>query len=166
MRHKMNIALMLCCLCLPLLASCGRIVGDTLLYNEWRRTGCPGFPSRAEVESVLAEHQELVQRLEKLVPAGNATYEAKQQELVLREDVTLDELSVIADLSVIAGLKDSQVHYVWVHINSCPGGSYIDIDYLSASQRVKILKILDEAGAREEGPRTFFGVPFLLSDDD
>ena len=159
MRHKMNIALMLCCLCLPLLASCGRVVGDTLLYNEWRR-GCPGFPSRAEVESVLAEHQELVQRIEKVVPAGNATYEAKQQELVLREDVTLDELSVIADL------KDSQVHYVWVYINSCPGGSYIDIEYLSASQRVKILKILDEAGAREEGPRTFFGVPFLLSDDD
>ena len=162
MRHKMNIALMLCCLCLPLLASCGRIVGNTLLYNEWRR-GCPGFPSRAEVESVLAEHQELVQRIEKVVPAANATYEAKQQELVLREDVTLDELSVIADLSVIAALKDSQVHYVWVYINSCPGGSYIDIEYLSASQRVQILKILDEAGAREEGPRTFFGVPFLLS---
>ena len=156
MRHKMNIALMLCCLCLPLLASCGRIVGNTLLYNEWRR-GCPGFPSRAEVESVLAEHQEFVQRIEKVVPAANATYEAKQQELVLREDVTLDELSVIADL------KDSQVPYVLVYINSCPGGSYIDIEYLGASQRVKILKILDEAGAREEGPRTFFGVPFLLS---
>ena len=156
MRHKMNIALVLCCLCLPLLTSCGRIVGDTLLYNEWRRTGCPGFPSRAEVESVLAEHQELVQRIEKLVPAGNATYEAKQQELVLREDVTLDELSVIADLSVIAGLKDSQVPYVLVYINSCPGGSYIDIDYLGASQRVKILKILDEAGARGRSQDIFW----------
>ena len=121
MRHKMNIALVLCYLCMLLLASCGP-VGDTLLYNEWRRTGCPGFPSRAEVESVLAEHQELVQRLENMP-------------------------NVFVDIDGF----------------DCPGGSYLFISYGGAARAWKILEILDEAGAREEGPRTFFGVPFLLN---
>ena len=123
MRHKMNIALVLCCLCLPLLASCGPGgVGDTLLYNEWYRTGCPGFPNLAEVESVLAEHQELVQRLESI------------RNVFVRVD----------------GFGD------------CPGGRYLNIYHGSVSTAWEILEILDEAGAREEGPRTFFGVPFLL----
>ena len=124
MRHKMNIALVLCCLCMPLLASCDPGVGDGLLYNEWYRTGCPGFPSLAEVESVLAEHQELVQRL---------------------ENISTDQ--------------------VWVSIDAfgdCPGGRYLNIYYGGAATAWEILEILDEAGAREEGPRTFFGVPFLL----
>ena len=122
MRHKMNIALVLCCLCLPLLASCGLGVGDSLLYQEWHRTGCPGFPSLAEVESVLAEHQELVQRLESM------------RNVFVRVD----------------GFGD------------CPGGRYLDIYHGSVSTAWEILEILDEASAREEGPRTFFGVPFLL----
>ncbi len=121
MRHKMNIALVLCCLCMPLLASCGIGVGDSLLYQEWNRTGCPGFPSRAEVESVLAEHQELMQRIES-----------------------------IPDVD-------------FVLIGTCPGGSYLQIYHGGAATAWEILEILDEAGAREEGPRTFFGVPFLLN---
>ena len=125
MRHKMNIALVLCCLCMPLLASClgPSGVGDELLYSEWHRTGCPGFPSLAEVESVLAEHQELVQRLE-----------------------SIRNVSVRVD-----GFGD------------CPGGRYLIISYGGAAAGLKIIEILDEAGAREEGPRTFFGVPFLLN---
>ena len=122
MRHKMNIALVLCCLCMPLLASCvPGGVGDELLAREWNRTGCPGFPSRAEVESVLAEHQELIQRIESIpgVPFG-------------------------------------------VDIGDCPGGSYLRIYIGGAATGWEIFEILDEAGAREEGPRTFFGVPFLL----
>ena len=122
MRHKMNIALVLCCLCLPLLASCDPGVGDGLLAAEWSRTGCPGFPSLAEVESVLAEHQELVQRLESM-------------------------------------------RNVFIYIDpfgDCPGGRYLEIYYGGAATAWEILEILDEAGAREEGPRTFFGVPFLL----
>ena len=119
MRHKMNIALVLCCLCMPLLASCLG-VGDSLLYQEWHRTGCPGFPSLAEVESVLAEHQELVQRLEN-----------------------------------IPGVA-------FVEIGDCPGGKHLEIYHGSVSSGRKILELFDEAGAREEGPRTFFGVPFLL----
>ncbi len=123
MRHKMNIALVLCCLCMPLLASCvPGGVGDSLLYREWHRTGCPGFPSLAEVESVLAEHQELVQRLESM------------RNVFVRVD----------------GFGD------------CPGGRYLEIYHGSAATAWEILEILDEAGAREEGPRTFFGVPFLL----
>ena len=121
MRHKMNIALVLCCLCMPLLASCGLVVGDSLLYQEWHRTGCPGFPSLAEVESVLAEHQELMQRIES-----------------------------------IPGVP-------FVDIGDCPGGRYLKIYYGIAATGEEILEILDEAGAREEGPRTFFGVPFLLN---
>ena len=121
MRHKMNIALVLCYLCMLLLASCGP-VGDTLLYNEWRRTGCPGFPSLAEVELVLAEHQELVQRIE-----------------------SIRNVSVRVDA-----------------FGDCPGGRYLFISYGGAATAWEILEILDEAGAREEGPRTFFGVPFLL----
>ena len=126
MRHKMNIALVLCCLCMPLLASCDPGVGDGLLYNEWYRTGCPGFPSLAEVESVLAEHQELVQRL---------------------ENISTDQVFVDID-----GFD-------------CPGGSYLFISYGGAATAWEILEILDEAGAREEGPRTFFGVPFLLNNN-
>ena len=121
MRHKMNIALVLCYLCMLLLASCGP-VGDTLLYNEWRRTGCPGFPSLAEVELVLAEHQELVQRIESM-------------------------RNVFVDTDGF----------------DCPGGRYLNIYYVGAATGREILEILDEAGAREEGPRTFFGVPFLLN---
>ena len=124
MRHKMNIALMLCCLCLPLLTSCDPGVGDGLLVSEWYRTGCPGFPSLAEVESVLAEHQELVQRL---------------------ENISADQVFVRVD-----GFGD------------CPGGRYLNIYYGGAATAWEILEILDEAGAREEGPRTFFGVPFML----
>ena len=124
MRHKMNIALVLCCLCMPLLASCDPGVADGLLYMEWSRTGCPGFPSLAEVESVLAEHQELVQRL---------------------ENISTDQVFVSVD-----GFGD------------CPGGRYLEIYYGGAATAWEILEILDEAGAREEGPRTFFGVPFLL----
>ena len=123
MRHKMNIALVLCCLCMPLLASCvPGGVGDELLAREWNRTGCPGFPSRAEVESVLAEHQELIQRIESIpdVPFG-------------------------------------------VDIGACPGGRYLIIDIENVPTGWEIFEILDEAGAREEGPRTFFGVPFLLN---
>ena len=122
MRHKMNIALVLCCLCLPLLASClgPSGVGDELLYSEWHRTGCPGFPSLAEVESVLAEHQELIQRLES-----------------------------------IPGVA-------FVEIGDCPGGKHLEIYHGSVSSGRKILELFDEAGAREEGPRTFFGIPFLL----
>ena len=124
MRHKMNIALVLCCLCMPLLASClgPSGVGDELLYSEWHRTGCPGFPSLAEVESVLAEHQELVQRIES-----------------------------IPDVAFGVGIGD------------CPGGSYLKIYIGGAATGWEIFEILDEAGAREEGPRTFFGVPFLLN---
>ena len=122
MRHKMNIALVLCYLCMLLLASCGP-VGDTLLYNEWYRTGCPGFPSLAEVELVLAEHQELVQRIE-----------------------SIRNVSVRVDA-----------------FGDCPGGRYLNIYYVGAATGREILEILDEAGAREEGPRTFFGVPFLLN---
>ena len=125
MRHKMNIALMLCCLCLPLLTSCDPGVRDGLLVSEWRRTGCPGFPSRAEVESVLAEHQELVQRL---------------------ENISTDQ--------------------VWVSIDGfdvCPEGRYLTLSYGGAATAWEMLEILDEAGAREEGPRTFFGVPFMLN---
>ena len=121
MRHKMNIALVLCCLCMPLLASCGLGVGDELLYSEWHRTGCPGFPSLAEVESVLAEHQELIQRIES-----------------------------IPDVAFGVGIGD------------CPGGSYLTIYIGGAATGWEILEILDEAGAREKGPRTFFGIPFLL----
>ena len=124
MRHKMNIALVLCCLCMPLLASCDPGVGDGLLVSEWYRTGCPGFPSLAEVESVLAEHQELVQRL---------------------ENISADQVFVRVD-----GFGD------------CPGGRYLNIYYGGAATAWEILEILDEAGAREEGPRTFFGVPFML----
>ena len=122
MRHKMNIALVLCCLCLPLLASCGLGVGDSLLHQEWHRTGCPGFPSLAEVEAVLAEHQELMQRIESIpgVPFG-------------------------------------------VDIGDCPGGRYLIIDIEGVAAGEEILELFDEAGAREEGPRTFFGIPFLLS---
>ena len=123
MRHKMNMALVLCCFCLPLLASCDPGVGDGLLYTEWYSTGCPGFPSLAEVESVLAEHQELVQRIE-----------------------SIRNVSVSVD-----GFGD------------CPGGRYLIISYGGAAAGLKIIEILDEAGAREEGPRTFFGVPFLLN---
>ena len=124
MRHKMNIALVLCCLCLPLLASCDPGVGDDLLYIEWSRTGCPGFPSRAEVELVLAEHQELVQRLESM-------------------------------RNVFVSIQ---------FIPDCPEGRrYLEIYYGGAATAWEILEILDEAGAREEGPRTFFGVPFLLN---
>ena len=120
MRHKMNIALVLCCLCMPLLASCGIIIGDELLYQEWHRTGCPGFPSLAEVEAVLAEHQELMQRLES-----------------------------------IPGVA-------FVLIGDCPGGKYLEIHYENVPTGREILELFDEAGAREEGPRTFFGIPFLL----
>ena len=117
MRHKMNIALVLC---LPLLASCGIGVGDSLLHQEWNRTGCPGFPSLAEVESVLAEHQELMQRIES-----------------------------IPDVD-------------FVLIGDCPGGKHLEIYHGGAATGREIFEILDEAGAREEGPRTFFGIPFLL----
>ena len=121
MRHKMNIALVLCCLCMLLLASCGPGgVEDSLLYQEWHRTGCPGFPSLAEVESVLAEHQELMQRIES-----------------------------IPDVA-------------FVEIGDCPGGKHLEIYFGGVATGREILELFDEAGAREEGPRTFFGIPFLL----
>lgn len=42
----------------------------------------------------------------------------------------------------------------------CPHGAFIRIDHGGNWQRPLMLEIMDNAGAREEGHRMFFGIPF------
>ena len=45
----------------------------------------------------------------------------------------------------------------------CSHGAFIDIHYPGLSVKERLLEILDEAGAREEGDGMFFGIPFKFT---
>ena len=124
MRQKANsklLALVICFLSLPGLTSCG-MYAESMITAQWRQ-GCEGFPSVEEVKQVLAEHNELVQKIEDVSPG-----------------------------------------HVFVHLTPCPEGAFITIEYGGISEKMEIERVLDAAGAREEGRGSvlweFFGVPY------
>ena len=47
-----------------------------------------------------------------------------------------------------------------VIIRKCPHGAYLEISHPGNPKRSKMLEIMDEKNAREEGFRMFFGIPF------
>ncbi len=127
MRKKFNLklkllALFLGFLSLPVLTSTACItLSEGIAAEQWK-LGCEGFPTVEEVEQLLAEHHETVQRI-----------------------------------------KDVHPHHVFVNVDPCPGGAGIRISYGNYQDRLEILKILDEAGATDEAPGKFFGVPFRMN---
>ena len=120
------LTLLLCFLSLLALTSIACVMlYEGIVAEQWK-AGCDGFPTAEEVEELLAERHELVQRLENVNP---------------------------------------RPHQVFVEVSPCPGGAGIVIYYASESNRLEILKILDEVGAtaEDEAPGTFFfGVPLRM----
>lgn len=47
-----------------------------------------------------------------------------------------------------------------VIVRKCPHGAYLEISHPGNPKRPKMLEIMDEVNAREEGHRMFFGIPF------
>lgn len=72
---------------------------------------------------------------------------------------------VLAEHSdLVKQIEDVSPGHVSVHLTPCPGGAFITILYGGISEKMEIERVLDAAGAREEGranvPWEFFGVPY------
>jgi len=65
---------------------------------------------------------------------------------------------------LIQQIEDVSPGHVFVHLTFCPGGAFLTIEYGGISEKLEIERVLDSAGAREEGRGNViwevFGVPF------
>ena len=65
---------------------------------------------------------------------------------------------------LVQQIEDVSPGHVFVHLTPCPEGAFITIEYGGISEKMEIERVLDAAGAREEGRENvlweFFGVPY------
>lgn len=65
---------------------------------------------------------------------------------------------------LVQQIEDVSPGHVFVRLTPCPGGAFITIEYGGISEKEKIERVLDAAGAKEEGRENvigeFFGVPY------
>ena len=65
---------------------------------------------------------------------------------------------------LVQQIEDVSPGHVFVHLTTCPRGAFITIEYGGISEKMEIEKVLEAAGAKEEGTGNvfweFFGVPY------